>query len=67
MKRTGIIIIIIGLIGAIVFGIQAFNDWQSFNLLGWNITVSRANWVPLILSGLITIVGVLMVSVKKTR
>jgi len=67
MRTAGIIIMIIGLIGVIIFGIQAFNDWESFSLLGWDITVSRANWTPLILSGLVTIVGIIMASIKKNH
>lgn len=66
MRTAGIIIMIIGLIGVVVFGIQAFNDSESFNLFGMDIAVSTANWTPLILSSLVTIVGIIMASVKKT-
>jgi hypothetical protein len=67
MRTAGIIIMIIGLIGVVVFGIQAFNDTESFNLFGLNIALSSANWTPLILSGLVTVVGIIMASIKKNH
>ncbi|MCB2208619.1 MAG: hypothetical protein KQH67_10030 [Bacteroidetes bacterium] len=67
MRTAGIIIMIIGLIGVVVFGIQAFNDTESFNLFGLDIALSSANWTPLILSGLVTVVGIIMASIKKSH
>jgi len=67
MRTAGIIIMIIGLIGVVIFGIQAFNDSESFSLLGLDIAVSSANWTPLIISGLVTVVGIIMASIKRTH
>ena len=65
MKTVGIVLLILGIIGVVVFGIQAMNDSESFSLLGLDIAVSRANWTPLILSGLVTLVGGLLTGMGK--
>ena len=65
MKTVGIILLILGIIGVVVFGIQAINDSESFSLLGLDIAVSKANWTPLILSGLVTLVGGLLTGMGK--
>ncbi len=66
MKTIGQILIIAGLTGVITFGIEAINDSESFNLFGLDIAVSTANWTPLIVSGAVTIIGVLLALAKKT-
>lgn len=58
MKILGTILVIIGILGCIIFGIQAIGDSESFSLLGMDIAVSTANWTPLIVSAVIAIVGV---------
>lgn len=57
---------VVGLIGVVVFGIQAFNDSESLNVLGVDVAVSSANWTPLIISGLVLVVGIFMSSKRKT-
>ncbi|MBZ9652161.1 hypothetical protein [Psychroflexus montanilacus] len=60
MKLIGTILMVIGILGTIVFGIQAFEDSESFNFLGMDIAVSTANWTPVILSVVVLIVGILL-------
>lgn len=67
MKTLGIILLILGLIGTIVFGIQAMNDSESFSLFGLDIAVSTANWTPVLLSGAITIIGIVILAMKPRR
>ena len=68
MKKTvGIVLLIIGLVGTIVFGIQAINDSDSFNLLGIDVAVSSANWTPLIVSGIILVIGIVMAGSKSRQ
>jgi hypothetical protein len=67
MKALGIILLILGLIGTIVFGVQAMNDSESFSLFGLDIAVSSANWTPVIVSGVITIIGIVIVAMKPRR
>lgn len=67
MKTVGYVLLIIGLIGVVVFGIQAMNDSESFNMLGVHVAVSKANWTPLIVSAIVLVVGAILSFVKKSR
>lgn len=60
MKVAGIVIFILGLAGLIIFGIQAMNNSETFNFLGMNLAVSSANWTPVIVSGVVMIIGFIM-------
>ena len=65
MKVAGIILIVLGVIGLLVFGIQAANDSESFSLLGMDVAVSSANWTPVIISGAVLVVGIIMAAVRR--
>jgi hypothetical protein len=65
MKIAGIILLILGIVGVVVFGIQAINDSESFSLLGFEVAVSNADWIPLIISGVITLIGAVLTIVGK--
>jgi len=66
MKTVGIILLVVGIIGVIVFGIKAMDDSESFSLFGLDIAVSKADWTPLIISGAVLVIGaVLTFRVKK--
>ena len=65
MKIAGIILTAIGIIGLIIFGIQAINDSESFSILGMDIAVSTANWTPVIISGVLTLIGVVVLATAK--
>lgn len=60
MRTIGIILLIIGAIGTIVFGIQAMQESESFSILGMDVAVSSANWTPVIISVIVLIVGIVM-------
>ncbi len=60
MKAVGIILLIIGLIGTLIFGAQAMQDSESFSLLGIDIAVSKANWAPVIISGVVLLIGLIL-------
>ena len=64
MKTFGKILAVIGLIGSIMFGIQAAQDSESFSFLGMDIAVSSANWTPFIVSLVILVIG-LVIGFKK--
>jgi sorbitol-specific phosphotransferase system component IIC len=67
MKTAGIILLVLGIIGTLVFGIQAINDSETFSFLGINVAVSSANWTPVIISVILLIVGlVIMMRSRKT-
>jgi len=60
MKIVGIILLVLGIIGVVIFGIQAMNDSESFSILGADIAVSKADWTPLIISVVILIIGAVL-------
>ena len=65
MKTAGIILLVIGIIGTIIFGIQAINQSESFSLFGMDIAVSSANWTPVIISAVVLVIGIILVSRKE--
>jgi hypothetical protein len=65
MKAVGTILLIIGLVGTLLFGFQAIQDSESFSFLGIDIAVSKADWTPLIVSGIIFLIGLVMTIRKK--
>ncbi len=60
MKIAGIILFILGMIGMVIFGIQAINDSETFSIFGIDVAVSEANWTPLIFSLAVTVVGIFL-------
>ncbi len=65
MKVAGIILFVLGLVGVIIYGIQAVSDSETFNLFGIDIAVSSANWTPVIISGAVMIIGIVMTVSRK--
>lgn len=65
MRTAGIVLLIIGIIGLLVFGIQTIQDTETFSFLGMDIGVSKANWTPVIISGIILVIGVVLMSLNK--
>lgn len=60
MKTIGTILLILGALGTIIFGIQAIQDSESFSFLGMDIAVSTANWTPVIISVILLVVGLVL-------
>ncbi len=67
MKVAGIILLILGIVGSVIFGIQAINDSENFSVLGAEIAVIKANWTPLIVSGVITVIGIVLTVSHKQK
>jgi uncharacterized membrane protein YidH (DUF202 family) len=65
MKIAGLVLLILGGIGTVVFGIQAMQDSDSFSFLGLDIAVSSANWTPVIISVVLLVIGLVMTSQGK--
>lgn len=64
MKLLGTILLLLGILGTVVFGIQALEDSESFSVLGMDVAVSSANWTPVIISAIVLIVGIVLRSKK---
>jgi len=65
MKQTlGGILSVAGLIGVIFFGFQYLDDSESFSVFGADIAVSTGDYVPIVISLLVLIVGVVIYQSK---
>lgn len=67
MKKIGLVLLFVGLIGLLYFGYQAIQDSESFNVLGVDVAVSKADWTPVIFSGVITLLGIILAFAGKKR
>ncbi len=66
MKRvTGSILTIGGLAFLIYSGINYLNNSESFSLLGTDVVVSQGNIVPVIISAVVMVLGIVLVASKK--
>jgi uncharacterized membrane protein len=65
MKILGIVLLVVGLLGLAYFGYQAWQDSESFNLLGVDVAVSKADWMPVIVSALVAVLGYVLSRVKR--
>ncbi len=61
MKKTiGGILSVCGLIGVIFYTYQYMQDSESFSALGADVAVSTGNWVPILISAVVLVVGILV-------
>ncbi|MFO7756169.1 MAG: hypothetical protein R6V34_09315 [Bacteroidales bacterium] len=67
MRIAGIVLLIIGIVGTIVFGIRALNQSESFEVLGADVAVSTGNWTPVIVSGVVLIIGVILMAASRKK
>lgn len=61
----GIVLLVVGLLGLAYFGYQAWQDSESFNVLGVDVAVSKADWMPVIVSALVAVLGYVLSRVKR--
>lgn len=65
MKKTiGGILSIGGLIGVIYYTYEYMQESESFSALGADVAISTGNWVPIVISALIMVVGILLTRAK---
>ncbi len=61
MKQTvGSILCVGGLIGVLFFGYQYLEDSESFSILGADIAVSTGDYVPILISIIVLVVGLVI-------
>ncbi len=65
MRTAGIVLLVIGIAGTLVFGLQAIQDTETFSILGIDIGVSSANWTPVIVSAVILVAGIVFMGLNK--
>ncbi|MEX2602499.1 MAG: hypothetical protein WD355_12670 [Balneolaceae bacterium] len=63
-KVIGGILGIGGLIGIIYYGFLYFQDSESFEVMGADVAVSTGDYVPIIISAAIMIIGILISRMK---
>ena len=66
MKIVGMILLVVGLVALLVTGVQYINDSETFSFLGLDVAVSKGNITPVIISGIVFIVG-LVITMGKRR
>ncbi|MEX0661543.1 MAG: hypothetical protein WD381_00165 [Balneolaceae bacterium] len=59
-KTIGYILSVAGLIGVIIFTYQYMQDSESFSVAGADVAVSTGDWVPILISGIVMIVGIVI-------
>ncbi len=59
-KTLGYILSVAGLIGVIIFTYQYIQDSESFSVLGADVAVSTGDWVPILVSAIFMVVGILL-------
>lgn len=67
MRKIGLLIVLVGLVGLIYFGYNAMQASESFNILGVDVAVSNADWTPVIFSGVVFVVGFILALVGKKK
>ncbi len=60
MKNVGTIIAIVGLVGIVYFGYEYYQASESFSVLGVDVTASTGDYVPIFLSGLVFLGGLVL-------
>jgi hypothetical protein len=61
MKQTiGSVLSVGGLIGVLFFGYQYLDDSESFNFFGADVVVSTGDYVPILISLVVLIAGVVI-------
>ncbi len=65
MRIAGIVLLIIGFAGTLIFGVQAIQDTETFSFFGIDIGVSGANWTPVIVSAIVLVIGIILMSLNK--
>lgn len=65
MKYAGYLLSIGGLIALIITGVNYLNDSESFSLLGLDVAVSKGDPVPMLISVIVLIAGVLVIRASK--
>jgi uncharacterized integral membrane protein len=62
MKRViGIVLFVAGLVASVIFGLDAYQNTESVKLFGNKITLSQADWTPLIISLAVTVIGIILI------
>lgn len=59
-KTLGYILSFAGLNGVLIFTYQYMQDSESFSVLGADVAVSTGDWVPILVSAIVMVIGIVM-------
>ncbi|MEK6481098.1 hypothetical protein WJR50_26385 [Catalinimonas sp. 4WD22] len=59
-KGLGIVLTLIGIAATAITGMQVADDSDSFSIFGADVVVSQANYVPLIISVVVLVIGIIL-------
>lgn len=65
MRKAGFVMLFLGIVGVAVFGIQTLSHAKNFSFLGIMIGRDVAGDMPLILSALLLVAGILILKLIK--
>lgn len=61
MKRLlGVLFFVAGVVATFIYGMDAYQSTESVKLFGTKITLSQADWNPVIISGGVLLVGLVL-------
>ena len=63
-KKIGQALSGLGVIGVLYYGYQYFNNSESFEALGADIAISTGDYVPVLISAVVLLVGVVLTRFK---
>lgn len=63
-KITGIILSIGGMIGVIYFSYRYYQETDSFSVFGADVTVSTGDLIPILISVVVVLIGLLLIRKK---
>lgn len=66
-KGLGIVLTLIGIAATAITGMQVVDDSDSFSIFGADVVVSQANYVPLIISVVVLVIGIILWSNSSKR
>ncbi len=67
MKKVGMTLLVIGVIGLTYFGYNAMEQSESFEILGAEVAVTTADWTPVIGSGIVALIGIILLVMRKGK
>jgi hypothetical protein len=67
MRIAGIVLLVLGIVGTIAFGIQAIQQSESVSFLGIEIVATQANWTPVIISVAVLVIGLVMMNADRRQ
>lgn len=67
MRAAGIILIAGGIAATIAFGMRALQNSDSFQVFGMEVAGTTANWLPVLVSVAIIVVGIIFTQAGKRR